>query len=69
MQSTFIEIIDPRRSNIIVGVNSDYDRSMDLTDFNCNYLKKILDNIPKEQKWFFLLRDFTVNLLNYNEHI
>ena len=45
------------------------DRSMDLTDFNCNYLKKILDNIPKEQKWFSLLRDFTVNLLNYNEHI
>ena len=48
---------------------TDYDRSMDLIDFNCNYFKKILDNIPKEQKWFFLLRDFTVNLLNYNEHI
>ena len=27
---------------------------MDLTDFNCNY--------------FFLLGDFNVNLLNYNEH-
>ena len=42
---------------------------MDLTDFNCNYLNKLLENIFKEQKSVFLLRDFHVNLLNYNEHI
>ena len=41
---------------------------MDLTDFNCNYLKKLLENISKEQKSIFLLGDFNVNLLNYNEH-
>ena len=41
---------------------------MDLTDFNCNYLNKILENISKEQKSLFLLADFNVNLLNYNEH-
>ena len=35
---------------------------MDLTDFSCNYLNKLLGN--KEQKAIFLLRD----LLNYNEH-
>ena len=42
--------------------------SMDLTDFNCNYLNKLLENISKELKYVFLLRDFNVNLLNYNEH-
>ena len=41
---------------------------MDLTDFNCNYLNKLLKNISKEQKSIFLLGDFNVNLLNHNEH-
>ena len=41
---------------------------MDLGDFNCNYLNKILENISKEQKSIFLLGEFNVNLLNYNEH-
>ena len=41
---------------------------MDLTDFNCSYLNKLSENISKEQKSIFLLGDFHVNLLNYNEH-
>ena len=40
---------------------------MNLTDFNCNYLDKLLENISKEQKSIFLLGYFNVNLLNYNE--
>ena len=41
---------------------------MDLPDFNCNYLNKLLKNISKEQKSIFLLGDFNANLLSYNEH-
>ena len=41
---------------------------MDLTDFNCNYLNKLLENISKEQKSISLLGDFNDNLLIYNEH-
>ena len=41
---------------------------MDLTDFNCSYSNKLLENISKEQKFVFLLGDFNVNLLNYREH-
>ena len=41
---------------------------MDFADFYCNYLNKLLENISKEQKFIFLLGDFNVNLLNYNEH-
>ena len=67
MESTFIEIVNPKKSNILVGVIYRHP-SMDLADFNCNYLNKLLDNISKEQKSIFLLGDFNVNLLNYNEH-
>ena len=42
--------------------------SVDLTDFNYNYLNKLLENISKEPKSLFLLLDFNVNFLNYNEY-
>ena len=67
LESTFIEIVNPKKSNIIVGVIYRHP-SMDFTDFNCNYLNKLLENTSKEQKSIFLLEDFNVNLLNYNEH-
>ena len=41
---------------------------MDFTGFNCNYFNKLLQNIFKEQISVFILGDFDVNLLNYNEH-
>ena len=66
LESTFIEIVNPKKSNIIVGVIYRHP-SMDLTDFNCNYLNKLLENISKEQTSSFLLGGFNVNLLNYNE--
>ena len=59
LESTFIEIVNPKKSNIIVGVIYRHP-SMDLTDFNCNYLNKLLDNISKEQKSLFLVGDFNV---------
>ena len=65
--STFNEIVNPKKSNIFVGVIYRLP-SMDLTDFNCSYLNKLLDNISKEQKPVFLLGDFNVNLLNYKHY-
>ena len=67
MESTFIEIVNPRKLNIIVGVIYRHP-SMNLTDFNCNYLNKLLENISKEQKSIFLFGDFNVTLLNSNKH-
>ena len=67
LESTFIEIVNPKKSNIIVGVIYRHP-SMNLTGFTCNYLNKPLENISKEQKSVFLLGNFNVNLLNYNEH-
>ena len=67
LECTFIEILNPKKSNIIVGIIYRH-ASMDLTDFNCNYLNKLLENISKKQKSAFLLGDVNVNLLNCNEH-
>ena len=60
MKSTFIEIVNPKKSNITAGVIYRHS-SINLTDFNCSYLNKLLENISKEQKYFFLLADFNYN--------
>ena len=39
-ESTFIEIVNPIKSNIILGVIYRHP-SMELTDFNCNYFNKL----------------------------
>ena len=54
LESTFTEIVNPKKSNILVGVIYRHP-SMDLAGFNCNYLNKLLENISKEQKSIFLL--------------
>ena len=61
LKSNFIGIVNLRKSDIIVKVIYRHP-SMDLSGFNCNYLNKLLQNILKEQKSFFVLGDFNVNL-------
>ena len=41
---------------------------MNLNNFNTNYLNNLLHKVYKEQKSVFLLGNFNVNLLNYNNH-
>ena len=66
-ESTFIDILNPKRSNIITGCIYKHP-SMNLNDFDTKYLNNLLDKISKEQKSVFLLGNFNVNLLNYNNH-
>ena len=67
LESTFLKIVNPKKANIIYGMIYRHP-SMDVTDFNQNYLNGLLDKVPKEEKNIFLLGDFNINLLNYNEH-
>ena len=67
LESTFIETINSRKSNIIVGYLYKHP-NMDVSDFNKNYLNTLLDKLSKENKQASLLDDFTINLLNYNDH-
>ena len=41
---------------------------MDFTYFKINYLSQIFEIVSKEQKQVFLLGDFNINVLNYNDH-
>ena len=66
LQSTFVEIINPKKSNIIVGTIYRHPK-MDVTDFN-NILNNLLKKINQEQKAVFLLGDFNIDLMHYNEH-
>ena len=60
-ESTFIEIINPNKSNIIVGCICKHPK-MDLFEFTH------LEKLAKKQKTVFLLEDFNVDLLQYAQH-
>ena len=69
LESTFIEIANPRKLIVLVRLIYRHPAT-DFTNFNCNYLNKLLEKEQnsKEQKSFFILGNFNLNLLNYNEH-
>ena len=64
--STFVEMINPEKSNIIVGTIYRHPK-MDVTEFD-NILNNLLKKINQEQKTVFLLGDFDIDLMHYNEH-
>ena len=66
LESTFIEIIISKNSNIVVSCVYKH-HSMNVLDFN-SLINQLLDKTSKEQKQIFLLGDFNINLLDYNEH-
>ena len=67
LESTFVEIINPKKGNIVVGCIYKHP-TMDVLDFKNNYLGQIFESVSKERKQVFLLGDFNINLLNYNDH-
>ena len=67
LESTFIEIINPKKSNIIIGcVYRHHD--MDLNDFNNNYLNLLLFKSSKEKETIFSLGDYNVDLSKFEQH-
>lgn len=63
LESTFAEISIPKQSNIIVG--SIYKHpSMDISEFDNEHIRPLLDLISKEDKIVILMGDFNINLLN-----
>ena len=67
LESTFIEITNPNKSNIIVGGIHRHPK-MDLFEFIHYHLNPLLDKLAKEQKTVFLLGDFNVDLLKHEQH-
>ena len=67
LESTFIEIINEKDSNNIVGVIYRHP-SMDESEFIDDHLKTITDKISNENKKVFIAGDFNFNLLNTANH-
>ena len=67
LESLFIEVINKKESNDIIGVIYRHP-CMDASDFNENHLKRIVDKLSKENKKIFIAGDFNFNLLNVAEH-
>ena len=61
LESSFFQISNPKRSNIIIGCIYRHP-SMDLDEFNNNSLNSFLDKISKRNKSVFLLDNFNVDL-------
>ena len=66
LESTFFEIINSEQSNIIVGTIYRHPKT-DLAKFS-NILNTPLKIINQGQKTVFLLGDFNIDLMHYNEH-
>ena len=67
LESIFVEIINPKKSNIVIGCLYKH-ANMDFLDFKNNYFSHIFEIASKERKQVFLLGAFNINLLNYNDH-
>ena len=66
LESTFIEIISPKKKNILVGCIYRHP-SMDLEVFNKDYLTPFLEIFEKENKKKYLIGDFNVDLLKIDD--
>ena len=67
LESTFVEIIKSKKSNLVIGWLYKHP-SMEVLDFKNNFLKQIFEIVSKKRKQVFLLGDFNINLLSYNDH-
>ena len=66
LESTFIEILNKEKTNVTVGCIYRHPH-MDLNGFNDYDVNNLLDKLSKENKTVFLLGDFNIDLLNYDQ--
>ena len=65
LESTFVEIINPRKKNFIVGCVYRHP-SMDTNEFNDFFLSPMLLKLSKENKTTFFMGDFNIDLMKIN---
>ena len=66
LKSTFTGITNPSKTNIVGCIYRH--PTMYLNEFNYYYLNPLLEKLAKEKKTVFLLGDFNVDLLKYEQH-
>ena len=69
LESAFIEIINPKKSNSIIGVVYRHP-SLDVDQFNQDHIRPLLSKLSLEKnKNVFIAGDFNINLLNLPNHL
>ena len=66
LESTFVEIINPKNSNIVIGCLYNHP-NIDVLDFKSIYPNQSFETASKERKQVFVLGGFNINLPNYND--
>ncbi len=68
IESAFIEIIHPSKSNTIIGVIYRHP-SLDVDNFNSDHIRPLVTKLSLEKnKNIYLAGDFNINLLNLPNH-
>ena len=67
LESTFTEIINHKKSNILAGCIYIHP-VVDLNEFKDYYLNELLHKLSSENKSVILLIDFNVDLMKYDNH-
>ena len=67
LESTFIEIINHKKLNILIGCIYRHPL-MDLNEFDDYLLNELLHKLSSENKSVILLGDFNVDLMKYDNH-
>ena len=66
IESTFIEIVNTKQKNMIIGCIYKHPKQ-GTHDFNENYILPLMDKLPREKKDILIMGDFNINLLNYKK--
>ena len=67
LESRYSDILNPEKTNVTVVCILRH-LHIGLNEFNDYYVNNLLDRLSKENKTVFLLCDFNIDLLNYNQH-
>ena len=63
-----VEILNPKKINVTVGCIYHHPH-MDLNESNDYYVNNLLDKLSRENKTVFLLGEFNIDLLNFDQHL
>ena len=66
LESTFIEILNKKQNNLIIGCVYKHLKH-EIKDFTNNHMMPLLDKLSNENKDLMIMGDFNVNLINFND--
>lgn len=67
IESIFVEIIKPKQSDTVIDCRFGHP-NIEVLDFENNNFGQIFEITSKERKQVFLICDFNINILNYNDY-